>query len=417
MQLWKKSVIVIVVVIVGWLLFTKVLFKASTSPTYQTAQVTRGTIVAALTGSGIVSTANNVEVTTQASGVVKKITVKNGDSVKSGQKIADLELDEEGRQRYSSALSSYQSAQNALAGSRASLYSQQSSMFAANQKFINGAAAQDLATNDPTYIQQNADWLAAEANYKRQLAVITQSQNALNAASISLRQSSPSLYAPISGKLSGFSLQLGSVITAQTTTSGSSSSQKIANVTTNAIPTISVNITQIDVPKLAIGDKATITLDAYTDKTFTGKVVSIDTVGSATSGVTSYPTVIALDEVNPDIFPNMSATANIITDSKTDVLIVPSSAVKTSNGESSVQTMDKNGKISTVSVTIGISSDSETEIISGLSEGDTVVTAVIAPKTTTTNSTGGTSVFSTFGAGRGVGGAAGGGNVRVIRGN
>ncbi|MEP7166376.1 MAG: efflux RND transporter periplasmic adaptor subunit [Candidatus Woesebacteria bacterium] len=410
---WIRTGIILLVLVGGGYVLWRRSHPAVAAPTYQTGTVEKGTIIVAVTGSGQVSTANSVQVITQASGVVQKIYVKNGDQVKAGQKIADLELDQEGKQRYSSALSSYQSAKNNVDGAKASLYSLQSAMFNANQKFINGVVAENVAQGTPAYIQQDADWLAAEANYKRQVNVITQSQNALNASSIALQQSSATVYAPISGTLTGFSLQTGSVITAQTTTTGSSSSQKIASVTTVAIPTITINLTQIDVPKIKVGDKTTITLDAYADKTYTGKVVSIDTVGSVTSGVTAYPTVIALDQTNPDILSNMSAQANIITDSKTDVLIVPSTAVKTTNGTSTVQIM-KNGKPESVTVEIGLVSDTDTEIKSGLSEGDTIVTAVIQSGAAT-RSTGTTSVFSSFGGARG--GATSGGNAAIRRAN
>lgn len=399
---WIRTGIVLLIIVGIGYYFIQRNSSSSSTPTYQTGTVTRGTLIVAVTGSGSVSTANNVQVVTQSSGVVKKIYVKNGDTVKVGQKIADLELDQEGQQRYSSALSSYQSAKNAVDGARATLYSQQSAMFKANQTFINGVVAENVDKGTPGYIQANADWLAAEANYKRQVNVITQSQNALNSAWILYQQSSPTVFAPLSGTLTGFSLQLGSVITAQTTTTGSNSSQKIASVTTDAVPTISVSLTQIDVPKIKVGNKATVTLDAYPDKTYTGKVVSIDTVGSVSSGVTSYPTVIALDEKNQEILPNMSATANIITDTQTDALIVPSTAVKTQNGETTVQVM-KNNVPTSVTVQTGLISDSETEILSGLSEGDTVVTATITKSTTSSTTT---SPFSALGGGRAVGGSA-----------
>ncbi len=398
---WVRTLIVLAVFIgIGIYLYSRSGSNSST-PTYQTASVEKGTLISSVTGSGTVSTANSVQLTTQSSGVIKKIYVKNGDTVKVGQKIADIEFDQTGQQRYSSALSSYQSALNAVAAAKSGLYSAQSKMFAANQKFINDAAERDLATSDPTYIQQNADWKASEADYLRQQSVITQSQNALSAAWISYQQSSPAIYAPLTGTLTGFSLQEGSVITAQTTTTGSTSSQKIASVTTNAIPTIAVNLTQIDVPKVKVGQKATITLDAYAEKTFTGKIVSIDTVGSVSSSVTSYPTVIALDEKNADILPNMSAQATIILDSKTDVLMVPASAITRTDGVSTARIL-KNNTPEVVPVTTGLTSDSHIEIVSGLQEGDTVITAVVTSSSTSGTST---SPFSSFGGARGGSGA------------
>lgn len=407
---WVRTGLIVLVIIGGAYYLFRRNSSSGNTPTYQTATVERGTLVVSVTGSGIVSTANNVQVTTQASGVVETIYVKNGDKVKGGQKIAQLDLDMVGQQRQSAALSSYQSAKNNLDSAKSGQYSANSKMFAANQKFINDAVERDLADSDPTYIQQNSDWLAAEADYKRQQNVITQSQSALSSAWISYQQSSAIIYAPISGTLTGFSMQQGSVITAQTTTSGSSSSQKLASVTTDAVPTISVNLTQIDVPKVKVGQKATVTLDAYADKTYTGKVVSIDTVGSVTSGVTTYPTVIALDVKSDEILPNMSAQATIIITSKTDVLLVPSTALQSENGQTTIRVM-KDGSVSSIPVETGLVSDAQTEIVSGVSEGDTIVTSV-STGAAATGASSSTSVFSPFGRSSG-GGASG--AVRISR--
>ena len=189
------------------------------------------------------------------------------------------------------------------------------------------------------------------------------------------------------------------------------SNTKIANVKTAATPIISISLTEIDVPKVKIGDKATITLDAYPDKTYTGKVVSIDTVGSVSSGVSTYPTVIKLDTDTTTILPNMAASASIITATKNDALMVPSSSVQQNQDGSSYVQIMKNGKPTEVIVEIGLSSDAQTEIISGVSEGDTIVTATIQATTTTSTAT--TSPFSSFGGARS--GAASGASLRMGR--
>jgi multidrug efflux pump subunit AcrA (membrane-fusion protein) len=167
---------------------------------------------------------------------------------------------------------------------------------------------------------------------------------------------------------------------------------------------VSVNLTEIDIINVKVGDKATLTFDAYPNKTYTGKVVSVDTIGSVSSGVTNYPTLISLDNTTLQILPNMSVSANIITDTKTDVLAVTSSAVKTQDGVSTVDII-KNGRTQTVTVETGISSETQTEITSGLSEGDIVVTSTTSATSSTSSSKTGSSPF---------GGGLGGG-VRMIR--
>lgn len=364
----KKIILIITVLIIGGIGIWKVFGQNTNKPVYQTAKAEKGNIVVTVASSGLVSTANSAEVTTKASGVIKKIYIQNGQKVTSGQVLAEINLDMEGQQRNSAAYASYQSAKN-------SLYSLQSSMLTKWKTYM------DLAQNTtgdarqlPQFMSTDDDWLAAEAAYKNQ-------QNTITANWISYQQSSPIIYAPISGTVTGFGLQIGSVITAQANSSGGSTAQKIASIITEATPTVTVNLTEIDVPKVKIGNKVTLTLDAFPNKTYTGKVISVDTVGSATSNVTTYPAVIKLDTDAKEILTNMSATANIITDFKDNVLLVPSGAVQTQDNQTTVRVL-KNNAPQSVNVEIGLTSTTQTEIVSGLSEGDEIITGTTSPTTT-----------------------------------
>jgi RND family efflux transporter MFP subunit len=406
-----SGILVIALIWFGW---TRTHSTAAT-PQYQTAAVTRDTLIVSTTVSGQVASTNNVQITTQASGVVSHIYAKDGDTVKAGQKLADIELDLTGQQKNTQAWATYQSAQNNLASAKASLFSTQSTMFtkwntylnlAQNGTYQNGDGSPNTQNRDAAqFISTNDDWLAAEALYKNAQAQVAQSETALSSAWFTYQQSAPSIIAPLSGKLTGFSLQEGSVITAQTTTNGVAANQRVASITTEAAPTITLNLTQIDAPNVKVGNNATVTFDAFTGKTFTGKVVSIDTVGITSSGVTTYPATILLDTTPQGILPNMSASANIITQTKNNVLLVPTSAVQTQNGQTYVRVM-KNGQISQATVEIGVASDTQTEIVSGVSEGDTVVTGTTTASSATRTAT---SVFSAFGGG----GFNRGGAVRV----
>jgi macrolide-specific efflux system membrane fusion protein len=391
-SLRKKIIIAAICILFAGIGAVKISQNKSTKPQYQTATAQKGTMIIAITGSGQVSAANSASVTTQTSGVVKKIYIQNGQEVNTGDPIAEVDLDLDGRQRSDSAYAGYQSAKNSLDSAKASLYSSQSTMLTQWSTFMNKAENSTYTNPDGSpntnqrqtaqFMITNDDWLAAEARYKIQQNAILQAQTSLNSAWASYQQSSPVIYAPISGTISGLSLQVGSVLNAQTSSSGNSASQRIANIKTTAAPTITVNLTEIDVPKVQIGNKATVTMDALPDKSFTGKVVSIDTTGSVSSGVTNYPAYISLDTNSVDIFPNMSATANIITDVIDNAILIPSGAVQTQNGESFVRIL-KNGKVTQAPVTVGVS------------EGDTVVTNIVTASATSTSRTG----TSPFGGG------------------
>lgn len=421
LSLIKKIILVAILAVIIFFLWN--IFNPSKTQTqYQTAQVTKGTLVVSLTEAGQVSVANKVSIVTQASGIVSNVYVKSGQKVNAGDKIADVTLDTAGQQRQAQAYSSLLSAQSGLQSANAQLYSLQNTLFVANQKFVNDKGITnptDQDKQDPVYIEEDAAWLAAEAAYKNQTNVIAASQASLNNASLSYQLTSGTIVAPTSGVVGDLTITKGMQIGSSNTTAGSStntSNQAIASIITGNATSVSVSVAEVDAPQIKIGQEATITFDALPNKTFTGKVMGINTTGAVTSGVTTYPAVIQLDDTtDSSILPNMSATANIITKVDDNVLLVPSAAVQTVGTVSTVRVLT-NGQVSTVSVQTGDTSDSQTVITSGLTEGQTVVTSVIS--TASTTSTTGTSPFSgglRFG---GFGGGGGGGAaVRRTTGN
>lgn len=416
--MWKKismkvKVIAVVVLIsLGWFGYSSWKKTQTPTQTYQTGTASLGTMVVSVSGSGTISSANSATVNTTATGVVKKVYVHDNDVVKTGQKLADLTLDLPGQQQASQALSSYQSAKNALTAAQNTAYSLNSSMWVAHEKLMSDAVARSLAPADPTMIEENSQWLAAEGQYINQQSVMTQQKIAVSASWLSYQQSSPTIVAPIDGTIHGLSIVEGSVIPAGAQNSnGTNGSVKVANITTSAQPLVSISLTEVDVPKVKEGDRATVTATSQPNKTYTGKVMSVNIVGTVSSGVTSYPVIIQLDTDATELLPNMSVQANIITTTKDNVLLVPTSAVTTKNGQATVRVM-QTGQPVVVDVTTGLTTDTETEITNGLSDGETIVTS--APIATTTGSAGQTtSIFSALSGGRG-GAAAG---ARVIRGN
>ena len=169
-----------------------------------------------------------------------------------------------------------------------------------------------------------------------------------------------------------------------------------------------IAISEVDISNVSLGQIATITFDALPDKTFTGTVTNVDTIGTTTQGVTTYSVEITLDAITPDLKPGMSASASIVTSTKENATLVPSTAVQTQGGQSVVQVV-KNGAMQTVPVTVGDSNDTETEILSGVNAGDAVVTN---PSSTATpaSASGNRGGFSLFGGGGG-GGARGGARI------
>lgn len=418
LSLPKKIAIVLIVLLLGWFGYSRTLGKKIAQPQYQTATVERGTLIQNVSASGTVSTGNTVNITTSATGIVNSVYVKNGDPVTKGQKIADVTLDQSAQQNQAQAYASYLQAQNSLNSAKSNMNQLQAQLFTANQTFVKGAGTSDPDTDDPTYIIQRANWLQAEANYTNQKGIIAQAEAALTSASLSLNQTSATITSPTDGNISNLLLSSGYQIAQSSSgsTGSTASNQAVGSVIlAGSALQASVNLSEIDVTKVSVGQKVTMTLDAFPEKTFTGEITGLNTTGSVSSGVTTYPATITFDTAQTNIYPNMAVSAKIITKVKDNVLLVPSSAVQTLGGETTVRIL-RDKKVESIPVEVGDSSDTQTEIVSGLSEGDEVVTSIVM-NPLTTGARGATSPFSAFGGGgfRG-GGFGGGGNViRISR--
>ena len=188
---------------------------------------------------------------------------------------------------------------------------------------------------------------------------------------------------------------------------------------------VKIALNEVDIAKIKLGQKATLTFDAIDGLTITGKVDGIDSVGTVSSGVVTYNVLISLDVDDARVKPGMSVSATIITNTTANVLVVPNSAIKSQNGTSYVEVFDAplvtavagvQGSVSgilprQVEVQIGLASDTSTEIISGLKEGDIIVTKKITAATTTKTTTA-PSILGAVGGNR----TTGGGNAaRAIR--
>lgn len=351
--------------------------KDKQQPQFQTSKVERGTIVSSVSASGQVLSVNIMSASTKASGIVREVYVKDGDVVNTGDKILEITLDQQGKQKNAQAWVSYLSAKNTLEAAKATQYNLQADMFAKWDTFKELAESDEYEDTDspsravPEFHIPEKEWLAAELDYKNQEAVIIQAQNAVNSSWLAYTLSSPVIIAPTNGTITSLMFVKGMSI-GSLDTGSSESNQKVATIQTDGTPIISVNLSEIDVSQVKLGQKATVTLDSIPDKTFTGKVLGVDKIGTYTSGVTQYPAIIQLDSSSPQILPNMTVTANIITEFKNNILLVPSGAVTERSGQAMVRVLvNKNEEL--LPVEIGLSSETQTEIVSGVKEGVEVI--------------------------------------------
>ncbi|HVW35197.1 MAG TPA: HlyD family efflux transporter periplasmic adaptor subunit [Acidimicrobiia bacterium] len=195
--------------------------------------------------------------------------------------------------------------------------------------------------------------------------------------------------------------------------SGGSSASSSALVTIDTVRRLEVvsGFPEADATKLAAGQPATITFPALPETEVAGKVVAVSTTSTVVSNVVTYNAVISFDSVPAQVKPGMTANVSVITASKDNVVEVPSAAISSSGGQSTV-TVRVGGKDQTVPVVTGLKGDGTTEITSGLSDGDQVVMSVGVVSSNANRGSSGNQTQTrtgTFGGGGGLGGGFGGG--------
>ncbi|MEI6479803.1 MAG: efflux RND transporter periplasmic adaptor subunit [bacterium] len=233
----------------------------------------------------------------------------------------------------------------------------------------------------------------APLNIASQELSLKQKENTLADAKDALKYYT--VRAPFSGIIASTIVKLGDSVSPGTIFATLISSSRYAGISLN----------EVDVSKVGVGQKATLTFDAIDGYSVTGKVIEIDTIGTVSQGVVIYNVKIGFDTSDTRVKPGMSVNASVITDVKQDIILVPNSAVKTQGTEQYVEVLPLSqitvAGTSTTAVitperrivTTGIANDTMTEILSGIDVGENVVTRTILPTTQTTTptqSTGGT---------------------------
>ena len=367
----KKKIILIAVsiaVVAGagfWLFGSS---KAQHKVTYETAVVTRGEISESIAATGTIEPVTEVEVGTQVSGIIDKIYADYNSVVTKGQLIAEMD-----RVTLQSEVASQRAAYN---GAKAEYEYQQK-----NYERNRGLHEKQLIS-DTDYEQSVYNYEKAKSNYESSQASLAKAERNLSYATIT---------SPIDGVVINRAVEEG-----QTVASG---------FETPTLFTIAADLTQMqvvadvdeaDIGGVEEGQRVSFTVDAYPNDTFEGTVTQIrlgedssTSSGSSTSStVVTYEVVISAPNPDLKLKPRLTANVTIYTLDRKDVLSVPARALRftperpligendiVKDCESPHKLWTREGNTFTAHpVTVGISNGINTEIISGISEGATIVT-------------------------------------------
>jgi len=253
----------------------------------------------------------------------------------------------------------------------------------------------------------------ARHNYDTKVAPVSAAQIASDRASVAqaqqtlanLQATGATITAPIDGTVTAVNLKVGQQVAGSSSSSASGSSTTTGQIEVMDLIHLRIagEASETDIARLRMDQSATITATALGSETVVGTVCELGVVGSQISGVTSFPVTVCLDGTNPALLVGMSATAAVVTDRADNAVLVPTLAVKTVGGQQVVTVLEADGTTQrNVPVTVGISNGSETQIVSGLTGGETVVESLQTTTSTRTNGfPGGGRIFEGGGFGGG----------------
>jgi len=360
---------------------------------YKTAVAEKGSLITSVSGSGnvIVDQIANVEPT--ISGTVANLAVNIGDKVTKGQFLFSIVNDD---------------LSVTTAKSTASLQQSQNSVDSA-QLQIKQAKSDEAAASSSTTTYKQRQILKEKIDIA-QLGLIA-AQKSYNATKADYNNqitngAKRTVTSPIDGTVNSINIKNGDDLSKLSSGSSRTVPMIIGDLGTMKAQ---IQVNEVDIPNVAIGQKVMMTYSAIDGLTATGKVEKMDALGTLTQGVVTYNVTVGFDSIDPRIKPQMSVSAKIITQVKQDVVTVSNGALKTQGNVTYIEVLNNNAQTpERRTIEIGAANNTDTEIVSGVNTGDNVVIQTINPNakatTTSTTSRGG----SIPGLGGGGGGRIGG---------
>ena len=390
-------------------------------------KVVRRTIIETVNASGKVYPEIEVKVSPDISGEITELTVDEGDSVRKGQVLARIYADIYTTQRdQAAAMVSQQQA--SVSNSSAQLQALKATLDQSKRTYDRQKQLLDeKVISRAEFEQAESAYLSAQANYNAAIQGIRGSQAGVTSARANLLKANKDLsrtavIAPMNGVISSLSVKKGERVVGNSMMAGT----EMMRFADMSVIEVIVDVGENDIPKVHLGDSAIVEIDAYNNRKFKGNVTKIasgNSMGNAaaanTNDVTNFKVHIRLlpesykdliDPARPKSFPfrpGMSASADIQTKRHENALSVPINAIttrekgsdkpiqtqKTSQAEQDANkdeeqgaqttsldleevafVLQPDGKVKKVKVRTDIQDINHIEVMSGLKEGDQVIT-------------------------------------------
>lgn len=360
---WKLKAGVLAVLLAGcafggWHYYTAQQ-AAKQAAAVETTPVIRMDIKSTVSATGTIRPVDSVEVSSKITARLKTVEVKENDEVKAGQVVATLDAKDYAAKR--------DQAQYKVTNTQA--------------EYERIRYLYSIGADTEKQLED------AQMNYDTAVSALSQAES---------DASETNILAPMDGTVVGEPKTVGTMAVA--TSDNPTVIMRIADLSKKKIM---AKVDETDIGSVKVGQSATFTVDAYTDKTFTARVTKIsqtdtantwDTSTSSSSASASssaaviyYYVTLEVDDPENLLLPAMTARVEINTADKPDALVVPISTLKTDANGSYVIVRNPDGSQENRYVQAGIYSDDYVEIVDGLSEGEEVVSTYTAKKSSSSS--------------------------------
>src|SRR6188472_149667 len=385
--------VVLVAVLIGGLTAAKGKNKAVE---VRTEQVQPRDLVASVTASGQVRPQTKVDLSSDITGKIVRLAVKEGQMVTQGQFL--LQIDPQQQE------AAVQRVEAALASSRAQLAQAQANLLQAQKSYER--TAQIKKANPQLISDENLEQLRTQAEVNE--ALYQSARHAVDQATAGVRDARSSLgkttiYAPMSGRVTRLNVENGETAIMGTLNKDAATLLTIADM---SVLETKVKVDETDVARISLGDSAVIQIDAFPDTTFIGRVTKISNSAVKTAAqqqsnadqAVDYEVTIQLLNTPTETRPDFSATAKIITDARRNVLSIPIIALTVRENEAlakedtavglgkpkpkkevgkkdveGVFVVAADNKVTFRPVKVGVAGEKHFEVLSGLKQGDRIV--------------------------------------------
>lgn len=388
----KFIVIGAVVVVAGGLGFMQYKKGSKKGTEVRIEAVQKRDLVASVTASGQVTPRTKVDLSADITGKIVALNVKMGDIVQKGQLV--LQIDP---QQFESQV---QRAEAALANSRARLAQARANLQQAQSNYQRSA---DIKKTNATLISdEQIEQL--KTSFEVNQALLEAAQQDVKQGEASLKDarwqlSRTNIYAPMSGRVTRLNVENGETAVQGTFNKDAATLMTIADM---SVLETKVKVDETDVSRISLGDSAVIQIDAFPDTTFIGRVVEVSqsSVRGAVAGTgdqaIDYEVKIRLVNPPSDTRQDFSATAKVITDTRTKVLAIPIIALTVRENEElksgdsvpsskapvkqvgkkdveGVFVVDETNKVTFRPVKVGIAGEKYFEVLTGVKENERIV--------------------------------------------